>query len=161
MAENLTPKQAENDLTKYTKFVKSKTNDFETLMATNAAGLIKPRIHNDGRAADGKLLSKYSKGHAKKRQKTGRQVSQKDFELTDQLIKSQQVFKFRNGVIFGILPGRRKDKGVKRNITNRQLVRMLEDQEGKEIFVPSKDELKKLDKVAAKYFDDLFDEFFS
>lgn len=119
---------------------------YELLAATNAAGLIKPRIHNDGKDANGNSLGGYSPGYAKTRLKRGRQIAKKDLQFTDQLFNSEQIFKVNGSAVFGIKPGKRsRDK-----ISNQRLAVLLEENEKKEIFFASAVELKKITKTVDK-----------
>lgn len=148
------------------------SDEYELLAATNAAGLIKPRIHNEGKDAEGNTMSAYSKGHKRKRQKNipGLQTSKKDLQFTDQLFDAEQIFKFDGQIIFGIKPGDRAPLKPKRAtskaipaLSNIKLVEFLEENEGTEIFAPSKAELKlideSVDKAINKDLDKCFNQF--
>lgn len=152
----MTPKEASNEIGKVGKIFAKNTREFSAFMATNAAGLIKPRIHNDGLNAKEQPLSAYSVPYAKRRQKRGRRTDRKDLQFTDRLFQAEQVYNLLGVPVFGIIPGKRSDS----NISNQELAGILEEKEKSEIFAPSESEFSKLDKIAKKFLDENFDKYF-
>lgn len=152
----MTPKEAGKEIGNLGKIYAKNSREFSAYMATNAAALIKPRIHNDGLDANERPLSGYSVPYTKRRQKRGRRTDRKDLQFTDRLFQAEQVYNLLGVPVFGIIPGKRSDS----NVSNQELAGILEEKEKTEIFAPSKAEFAKLDKIAIEFLNEKFEDYF-
>lgn len=130
------------------KAIDEVANDLEIqILALNAVvGVIKNRIHNQGKDSENNQLgkargsTKYSPLHKKNRTAKGRQVSKIDLQFTDNLFNSYQVGLSDGKAVIGFRPQRSSD--FDNSLTNSELAFILEEMFKTDIWKPTKEELK-------------------
>lgn len=108
------------------------------IAAFSLLGLMKHRIHQEGKASDGNAIGEYSSGYLRYRQKKGRTDDKKVIaSLTGEMENDMSVVSVKGGV-YGI--------GYK-NPDNAQKAEWVEGTYDKKIFSPTKSELEDVSKV--------------
>lgn len=87
-------------LDKLVKKIEENQMDLLLFAGTQAEEILKDRIFDDTKTADGKLFGSYkSESYKKKRQKAGRQTSRKDLDITGDLRNSIKLRKLKDNVL--------------------------------------------------------------
>ncbi len=152
------------DIENLTKAILRNADKIRLAALNTVKGQYTRRIFNQGQATDGSKIGNYKASSAKFRKEVGRQTGFVDLEMTGTLRRSITVGKSRGKSVLGLASqdepkisskgGRLRITGTSSFETGKNAATQ-EDNFNKEIFAPSKRELKRGEKVIVRDVDQI------